>query len=52
LGGPLKLWLTNDERTAAFGDSTIRALLEKIEYTRAKMLEVVREVVIPKSPRL
>jgi hypothetical protein len=51
LGGLLKLWLTNDERTAAFNESTIRALLGKIEDTQDKMHEVVREVVIPKSAR-
>jgi hypothetical protein len=33
LGGLLKLWLTNDERTAAFGKSNILALLNKIEDT-------------------
>jgi hypothetical protein len=49
LGGLLKLWLTNDERTAAFGESTIRALLAKIEHTQGEMVEVVREVVMPKA---
>ena len=47
LGGLLKLWLTNDERTAAFGDSTIRALLAKIEATQDELQGVIRTVVIP-----
>jgi hypothetical protein len=51
LGGLLKLWLTNDDRTAAFGESTIRALLGKIEDTQSEMLAVVRAVVIPRSKR-
>jgi hypothetical protein len=51
LGGLLKLWLTNDERTAAFGESTVRALLAKIEDTQDSMLEVIREVVIPRAKR-
>jgi hypothetical protein len=51
LGGLLKLWLTNDERTAAFSESTIRVLLGKIEDTQDKLHEVVREVVLPKSTR-
>jgi hypothetical protein len=49
LGGLLKLWLTNDERTARFGDATIRALLSKIEDTQDAMKEAVRSVVLPRS---
>lgn len=49
LGGLLKLWLTNDERTSAFGAATIRALLAKIEATQDGLLEVVREVLVPRS---
>lgn len=49
LGGLLKLWLTNDERTAAFGESTIRALLSKIADTQDLMHEVMRQVVLPRS---
>jgi len=49
LGGLLKLWLTNDERTARFGDATIRALLSKIEDTQATMKEVIRSIVLPRS---
>lgn len=51
LGGLQKLWLTNDERTAAFGVSTIRALLAKIEATQAEVLAVVREVLMPRADR-
>jgi hypothetical protein len=47
LGGLLKLWLTNDERTTAFGESTIRALLAKIEATQNELLDVVRAVLTP-----
>jgi len=51
LGGLLKLWLTNDQRTAAFGEDTIRALLSKIEDTQGKMHEVMRAVVMPRMDR-
>jgi hypothetical protein len=51
LGGLLKLWLTNDERTATFGASTIRALLAKIEATQDTLLDVVREVLVPRADR-
>lgn len=51
LGGLLKLWLTNDERTAAFGESTVRGLLAKIEATQDELRTVVRSVVIPRSDR-
>ena len=48
LGGLLKLWLTDDPRTATFGESTIRAVLGKIESTQAEMLGVMRAVILPK----
>jgi len=51
LGGLLKLWLTNDERTAQFGESTIRALLARIEETQDRMLDVMTDVVRPRSSR-
>jgi hypothetical protein len=51
LGGLLKLWLTNDERTKVFGESTIRVLLSKIEGTQDEMHAVIREVVIPRAKR-
>lgn len=49
LGGLLKLWLTNDVRTAQFGEDTIRALLSKIESTQAEMGKVMLQVVMPRS---
>ena len=51
LGGLLKLWLTNDERTKPFGESTIRALLSKIEGTQDEIHAVVRAVVLPRTER-
>ena len=41
LGGLLKLWLTNDERTAEFGEATIRAVLDKILKTQEVMIQNV-----------
>jgi len=51
LGGLLKLWLTDDARTAMLGDSTIRALLSKIEDTQGLMTDAIRSVVLPRSKR-
>ena len=51
LGGLLKLWLTNDPRTAKFGESTIRAVLAKIEETQQQMQDVMREVILPSRRR-
>ena len=51
LGGLLKLWLTDDPRTHQFGESTIRALLSKIEDTQDKMHDVMRAVVMPRTDR-
>jgi hypothetical protein len=48
LGGLLKLWLTNDERAAVFGEATIRAVLSRIESTQDQMQAVMREVLVPK----
>lgn len=49
LGGLLKLWLTDDARTATFGESTIRAVLAKIEDTQAEMHDVMRSIVLPRT---
>lgn len=49
LGGLLKLWLTDDARTKAFGASTVRALLHRIEACQVEMLVVMRQVVVPKG---
>jgi hypothetical protein len=51
LGGLFKLWLTNEERTAAVGESTIRALLGKVEATQDELRAVIRAVVIPRAGR-
>lgn len=47
IGGLLKLWLTNDERTLGFGPDTIRAVLAKIEKTQDEMAQVMMRVVMP-----
>lgn len=49
LGGLLKLWLSNDQRTAKFGESTIRELLSKIENTQNLIGEVALKVVMPRK---
>lgn len=51
LGGLLKLWLTNDERTLHFGEPTIRAVLSKIEDTQAQLQDLIRSIVLPRSHR-
>lgn len=51
LGGLLKLWLTNDERTAEFGEATIRAVLSRIEATQDQMGQVMLNVVMPRADR-
>jgi len=49
LGGLLKLWLTNDVRTAEFGEVTIRQLLSRIEDTQDEMGRVMKSVVRPRA---
>ncbi|TOK52113.1 conjugal transfer protein TraJ [Vibrio parahaemolyticus] len=49
LGGLLKLWLTDDVRTAQFGQSTILAVLSKIEATQEEMGKVMTKVVMPRA---
>ena len=51
LGGLLKLWLTDDERTAQFGKATIRAVLSRIEATQNQMVELMKRVITPKARR-
>jgi hypothetical protein len=51
LGGLLKLWLTNDVRTAQFGEATIRALLSKIESTQDELGKVMLNVIMPKAKK-
>ncbi|EGQ9611053.1 conjugal transfer transcriptional regulator TraJ [Vibrio cholerae] len=49
LGGLLKLWLTDDVRTAQFGQSTILAVLSKIEATQEEMGKVMTKIAMPRS---
>lgn len=49
LGGLLKLWLSDDPRTARFGDATIRALLTRIEATQDEMSRIMKSVVQPRA---
>ena len=49
LGGLLKLWLTDDARTALLGEATIRALLGRIEATQDQMREIMRSVLRPRA---
>lgn len=49
LGGLLKLWLTNDERTAQFGEATLRAVLGRIEATQDEMGKIMIAVVMPRA---
>lgn len=51
LGNLLKLWLTDDPRTAHYGPPLIRAVLSKIEITMDEMQEIMQTVVIPKAKR-
>ena len=51
LGGLLKLWLTNDARTAQFGEATLRAALARIEDTQDKMVDVMRSIVRPRAEK-
>jgi hypothetical protein len=51
LGGLLKLWLSNDERTAHFGEVTLCAVLSKIESTQDEMARVMMAVVRPRVER-
>jgi hypothetical protein len=49
LGGLLKLWLTDDARTAQFGEATILRLLSRIESTQDEMTTVMRTIVRPRG---
>jgi hypothetical protein len=51
LGGLIKLWLSNDVRTAQFGEGTLRAVLARIEDAQSKMLEIMKTVVMPRADR-
>jgi hypothetical protein len=47
LGGLLKLWLTDDERTAEVGKATIRAVLWRIEATQDQMMDLMKRIIRP-----
>jgi hypothetical protein len=49
LGGLLKLWLTDDIRTAKFTEQTILHVLARIEATQDEMAEVMRRIVRPRA---
>ena len=49
LGGLLKLWLTDDAKTAQFGADTVLALLARIEATQDKMSGIMESVVRPRG---
>jgi hypothetical protein len=51
LGGLLKLWLTDDPRTAQYGEKLIRAVLAKIDDTMDQMQGIMRTVVMPRTSR-
>lgn len=49
LGGLLKLWLTDDARTAKFSAATILALLGRIEANQDEMSRLMKSVVQPRA---
>ena len=52
LGGLLKLWLTDDAKTAQFGADTVLALLARIEATQDKISTIAESVVRPRGGQL
>lgn len=51
LGGLLKLWLSNDERTRDIGPDTLRAVLKKIDRSQDAIVKTMEKVVMPRSSR-
>lgn len=49
LSGLLKLWLTDDVRTALFGQAIILVVLSKIEAKQEGMGKIMTKVVMPRS---
>ncbi|KAE9622495.1 MULTISPECIES: conjugal transfer transcriptional regulator TraJ [Aeromonas] len=49
LGGLLKMWLTDDVRTAGFDVETILRLLSRIEATQDEMADVMKSIVRPRA---
>lgn len=52
LGGLLKWWLTDDEKTAGFDCQTIRQLLARIEANQEEMAQVMKQIVRPRATRI
>jgi Mobilization protein NikA len=44
LGGLIKLWLTNDERTKLIGKSRLHMTLDSIRHTQSTMLGVIMKL--------
>ncbi|MBS0300058.1 MAG: conjugal transfer transcriptional regulator TraJ [Proteobacteria bacterium] len=44
LGGLIKLWLTNDERTKLIGKSQLHLTLDSIRDTQSTMLDVIMKL--------
>jgi hypothetical protein len=49
LGGLLKLWLTNDIKTANFDPATIRRLLYRIETAQQDLVSTMSKVIRKES---
>ncbi len=49
LGGLLKLWLTNSEKTKQLGSAHISQVLERIMQTQDELLKIIKRVVTPKT---
>ncbi len=51
MGGLLKMWLTDDVRTARFDVETIYRLLARIETTQDEMADVMKSIVRPRAAK-
>ncbi len=49
LGGLLKLWLSDDRRSAHFDKKTINGLLKDIEETRTQMTAIMMKIINSKK---
>ncbi|MBI0995440.1 conjugal transfer transcriptional regulator TraJ [Salmonella enterica] len=49
LGGLLKLWLTDDARTARFSAETVLGLLARIEANQDEMSRLMESIVRPRA---
>lgn len=48
MGGLLKLWLTDDKRTAGFKKSTLVYLLQRIEANQEELAQTMSKVIRPR----